>query len=305
MLDLNNFVWRKFEGNPVLDVVEGSWEEAIVGDPWVLVEEGVFKMWYYACGLGKCQTGLATSSDGIRWKRNPSNPVIRAEEEFDRKSASKVTVVRRGETYHAWYGADDGRRRAIAYATSKDGVNWEKHGIVLEPEGGFEGKFLDCPSVLWDEERGLWRMWYSAGQVIPGEPHVICYAESSDGMRWRKRSSPVLLPSGDDSWFGKALGGSQVIKVEGGYLMFLNAFDKWGISRAGFAKSLDGLEWNIYPSPLVDLGEEREFDDAMVYRPHAVFYEGIWWLWYNGKSKRDGKERIGLVRGFPKKRWAK
>jgi len=302
MTQIRAFVWRKFPQNPVLDVVEGTWEEGIVGDPWVLVEDGVLKMWYYACGQGKCQTGLAVSPDGVRWERHPSNPVIRAESDFDRRCASKVTVVKRRDIYHAWYGADDGKERTIAYATSRDGINWEKHGVVLRPEMDFEGKFLDCPSALWDEERKVWRMWYSAGQVIPGEPHVICYAESRDGRNWRKHpGNPILVPSGDGSWFGRALGGCQVLKVEGGYLMFLNAFDERGISRAGYATSPDGLSWSISPSPLIDLGKKGEFDDAMVFRPHGVFVKGVWMIWYNGKSSEDGKERIGLIKGTPKR----
>ncbi len=40
------------------------------------------------------------------------------------------------------------------------------------------------PSVIYDDEIGRYRMWYSAG----GE-HDICYAESDDGLTWEK---PIL-----------------------------------------------------------------------------------------------------------------
>ena len=37
---------------------------------------------------------------------------------------------------------------------------------------------------MWDEERKIFRMWYSAGGFW--EPDQIGYAESEDGIHWKK-----------------------------------------------------------------------------------------------------------------------
>jgi len=60
--------------------------------------------------------------------------------------------------YRMWYTADDDVRRvyAIGYASSSDGVVWNKQGKVLGGESPFDvAKF---PSVVWDEEER--RIWY-------------------------------------------------------------------------------------------------------------------------------------------------
>ena len=47
-------------------------------------------------------------------------------------------------------------------------------------------------TVLYDEERGLYRMWYTSWR-----PHVVCYAVSKNGLQWEK---PALsLQSGGGS----------------------------------------------------------------------------------------------------------
>ena len=41
-----------------------------------------------------------------------------------------------------------------------------------------------CPSVIWDGQARLFRMWYSGGEQ--NEPNAIGYATSPDGLTWKK-----------------------------------------------------------------------------------------------------------------------
>ena len=55
-------------------------------------------------------------------------------------------------------------RSCIGYAESEDGIHFTRRkDPVMEPEEAWEKTNLMCPHVLWDEERNIFRMWYSAG----------------------------------------------------------------------------------------------------------------------------------------------
>lgn len=59
----------------VLDIGTG-WERQDVSSPTVIVEGGIFYLFYEGRGAGFDQIGLATSSDGINFTKSGANPVI-------------------------------------------------------------------------------------------------------------------------------------------------------------------------------------------------------------------------------------
>lgn len=69
--------WEKFVGNPVLDLgVSGQWDDTSVVAATVLLDNGVYKMWYAGNDGTNSRIGYATSSDGINWTKYASNPVL-------------------------------------------------------------------------------------------------------------------------------------------------------------------------------------------------------------------------------------
>ena len=61
-----------------------------------------------------------------------------------------------------WYSGHDGSHIRIGYATSSDGINWTKHGIVLDlgASGEWDDYYVSCPCVIKDDD-GTYKMWYS------------------------------------------------------------------------------------------------------------------------------------------------
>jgi len=58
---------------------------------------------------------------------------------------------------------------------------------LLVPEKPWEGRcILLYGGVVRDPESKLFRMWYLAWGKHVGQPSYICYAESEDGLNWRK-----------------------------------------------------------------------------------------------------------------------
>ena len=70
-------------------------------------------------------------------------------------------------------------------------------------------RIVTCPVVEYSPERKLFQMWYA---VYPAQQGYICYAESADGMRWRKPEAGVvefkgstdnniIMPRNSQGWF--------------------------------------------------------------------------------------------------------
>lgn len=104
----------------------------------------------------------------------------------------------------------------------KYGIHFERVSDqpVLLPEEPWEKAAVMCPSVLWDEETGRYKMWYSAGEQY--EPNAIGYAESPDGLVWQKfTGNPIFCADPDTEWEQHKAAGCQVLKKDEHYYMFI------------------------------------------------------------------------------------
>jgi predicted GH43/DUF377 family glycosyl hydrolase len=173
--------WTKHSGNPVLTVGKvGEWDEAGVVAPVIIFDGHIFKMWYNGNGSPYIQAGgYAESSDGIIWKKFSNNPVFTpVPNDWESRSIGMNTIIFSGGIYHLWYGAGGETRNGLGYATSTDGINWErnKSNPILLPgaSNAWDGTVLGGFSV-W-RENGVYKMWYSARR---GEIWQIGYAVSA------------------------------------------------------------------------------------------------------------------------------
>ncbi len=185
--------WTKYAGNPVVSLGSETWNNANLGEPWVLQDGGVYKMWLVTLGAppgGKPEPHIAllTSTDGIAWTWAPGNPVLSIT--WEDKGLWRPCVLKDG-TYQMWYSAGaSAYGECIGYATSADGITWNKHSVPVLRNGGektWDEKAAMDPSVL--AAGGLYHMWYDNGNAIG-------VVTSTDGIEWtRFRTEPVLVPS--------------------------------------------------------------------------------------------------------------
>lgn len=130
---------------------EGQWDSLLVGRPSVLVEDGLFRMWYDGrkdLPIGAPATGVPTSAsstravgyaeshDGFTWRRRPT-PVFGHD-------AGGVHVTRVGERYVMTYESGGGTR----YATSDDGLAWADRGWLSERVAGEFDQFGHVTPML-------------------------------------------------------------------------------------------------------------------------------------------------------------
>ncbi|HHW10821.1 MAG TPA: hypothetical protein GXX29_12690 [Firmicutes bacterium] len=283
-------LWEKWSGNPVLGGELGT-----CFDLTLLKENGIYRMWF--SWRPQKSIALTESLDGRHWGPPiivlAPNPATGWEDNINRPS-----VLRREDGYHLWYtGRSEGCSR-IGYATSRDGVIWERRSEkpVLVPELSWEKAAVMCPHVLWDEEMGKYRMWYSAGDKNR-EPDAIGYAESSDGLVWHKHTdNPIFRPAPEHPWEQHKVTACQVIKLEDYYVMFYIGFNHERCCHIGMARSFDGItNWERYKGNPIISPTEGAWDSEACYKPFALYDEDSdsWLLWYNGRTGH--LEQIGLV----------
>jgi hypothetical protein len=129
----------------------------LMTSPWVLVEDGLWRMWY-ASGSG-WEAGedgprhyynirYAESEDGIAWTRTGRVCIdFAGEEEY---AIARPCVVRRGDHYGIWYSYRGDAYR-IGYAESADGLDWERKdaevGIDVSANG-WDSEMIEYPCVF-------------------------------------------------------------------------------------------------------------------------------------------------------------
>ncbi|MBM3239118.1 T9SS type A sorting domain-containing protein [Candidatus Poribacteria bacterium] len=287
--------WEKYPANPVIDLgAAGSWDDVHVSNPSVLFDGSKYHIWYVGDNGSQRSIGYARSTDGTVWEKYPGNPVLQdgLGDVWDGDFVSQPTVLYDGAQYRMWYAGYDGSKMRIGYATSGDGLVWNKHPsnpvLDLGENGSWDAMGVSSPTVLYDDVG--YRMWYVG---YDGSKMRIGYATSGDGLVWNKHpSNPVVDLGGSGSWDANGVSAPTVVFKNGTYRMWYTGYDG-GNLRIGYATSGDGLVWSKHPSnPVVDLGESGSWDAKGVSAPTVVVMGGTYWMCYTGY---DGANmRIGF-----------
>ena len=193
--------WEKYPDS-VFERAESwdIWDGVQVYSPYVVREDGAYKMWYTGVGLSaSLQVGYAVSEDGVSWDRYEGNPIFPPQEIWATDIWDISAIHDVGE-YGIWFRGlnfDDPFDfvMGIGYAVSADEVSWvnQASSPVLMPGDGGEWDEEGIYSVNVIKEDDVYNMWYSAGLL--GEIHKIGHATSPNGTTWTKdASNPVLQP---------------------------------------------------------------------------------------------------------------
>ncbi len=239
----NGVNWTKYSGNPVLRVGDsGEWDESNIYSPSVVFDGQSFKMWYNGSSPKfTAASGLATSADGIHWEKHPENPVLAPLPNSWESHAVGLNVpLLIDGIYHGWYGGYDASQATqLGYATSDDGVHWQRypHNPVMSPgsNGTWDSGKLGGLSVLFEDNR--YKMWYGGY----GSTWQIGYAESAageaddfalqfDGVDDRASLPKNFVSTPDaitmEAWvkYASHKGYLQAVNLEGAYVLSLNRF---------------------------------------------------------------------------------
>jgi hypothetical protein len=173
----------------ILDKGEiNDFDGQFVGWPNVLEVGAEYRMYYHTYDV-RSKTyalGLATSPDGLRWRKK--GPIFNAGGQglFDEMGVSRRHVIRLSDgSYKMWYEglARDGMH-SIGLALSSDGIKWDRYGeepIFSSQENNWDSGGVGSPHLVWLEDKKRWRLYYIGTRTIEGRLHTgIGVAESLD-----------------------------------------------------------------------------------------------------------------------------
>lgn len=172
----NGGKWEKYSNGPIFHT---SYKEpGYIGTIDILVEDGVWKMWYLSCREWVEFKGImepiydikyATSSNGIDWE--PTNQTC-IPLENNEGGISSARVIKENFIYYMWFSVRDkfdyrnnpNHSYRIKKATSKDGVNWvRENNIELDiSSDSWENEMVCYPEIIKDNN--LYYMFYNGNK---------------------------------------------------------------------------------------------------------------------------------------------
>lgn len=219
-------------------------------------------------------------------------------------------VMNDNDTLKMWYSgsgwlnaADDCPRVRIGYAWSLDGINWNEYvgnpvlGVNADTSK-FDADGIETPTVIKDitaPPNQRYKLWYAGrkARCQPINDHKLGYAFSPDGINWTKYTgNPVLIPGNSSSWFNTFISGQSVILESGIYKMWFTAPDLVingqptdGKGNIGYATSVDGINWTVYPSPVLISGAQQNWDSASIAEPSVIKVGNTFHMFYSALDK--------------------
>lgn len=269
--------------NPVVLApgINGEWDAGALGSMTVIKVRDTFHMYYEAWGAlsnegtngeyESLQIGHATSIDGIKWDKDTANPVIPigVEGEWDEDGTWDPFIIYEDSIFKMWYGGGVGSHCDWGYATSTDGIHFEKKGQLSQlgnledihvVHNQFDGKYY---LFYWDRAQAEW------DDVMDGlpSPSGLFVAISDDEMNFDFKNAQRLKVMNQD-WPVKY---SHIIRENNQWVMFYGeAVTRGNPSSTGIATSADLINWEKRVFPLIK-GHDSEI---------MKISEDLWYLYY-------------------------
>ena len=179
-----------------------------------------------------------------------------------------------------WYWGNSKGISQIGYATSQDGVNWEKYSenpiLLTGSSGSWDEIEAGFPSIHYQD--GIYKMWYTGKST--NSSYALGYATSSDGINWKRYGSNPIISGTAGSWDEQGVLGARVLFDGEKYRMWYSGQDT---GKIGYATSTDGISWQKSANnPVLSTGFSGEWDDQNVYFPHVIYSDGNYKMWYGG-----------------------
>ena len=204
---------------------ETDWEDDI-NRPAIVKKDGITHLWYTGQYKGKNSwIGYAISRDGKNFVRQSEQPVVSPTEPWEKVAVMCPHVIWDGQegVFKMWYsGGEQYEPDAIGYATSQDGLHWDKRPqpvFTADPAREWEQYKVTACQVIKRENDYL--MFYIGFRDI--DYAQIGMARSKNGVdNWERFSgNPIITPT-KDSWDESATYKPFVIQEKDRWMLWYN-----------------------------------------------------------------------------------
>ncbi|MDP0561669.1 MAG: hypothetical protein QS721_04790 [Candidatus Endonucleobacter sp. (ex Gigantidas childressi)] len=203
-------------------------------------------LYYIGWNLGKTvpfrnAIGLAISTDkGRTYKKLFDGPILDRTKEEPHFTTSNCTIEDNG-VYKTWYSSCTKWSKLydivthhyhIKYATSLDGINWDrKNQVAIDFKDEFEYA-ISVPRVI--KEYNQYKMWFSSRGTKDISTYRIRYAESDNGIDWIRKDDEVGIDVSTEGWDSEMICYPFVFDHKGKRYMLYNGND-YGKTGFGLA----------------------------------------------------------------------
>ena len=260
-------------------------------NPAIVKRGGAYYNLYSGYDGATWRTGLATSADGLDWRKQGAvlSPDARTWEASYIAANGAALVV--GDEIWYWYVAGPEELPRLGLARSADARHWTKAPApVLDPgpRGSWDERGVADPYVI---RVGEYFYLYYLGQDRARRQR-LGVARSRDGVGWEKLRTNPIMELGDDGAFDEnGLGEPAVWQWQGEYWMLYTGRDRGERRRMGLARSRDGVRWRKVPSAIA--GTES-WNEAVVCDPEVEPGAAGVRVWFGGG---DVRHPVGNLHG--------
>jgi predicted GH43/DUF377 family glycosyl hydrolase len=224
--------------------------------------------------------------------------------ECDKYGARDIWVFESGGLYYMHYDAAGPRAWLAALATSRDLVNWEKKGPVLDlgPAGSDDSASASYGVTYLSGK--VWHMFYLGTPNtsppparVPSFPYLTMKARSSSPAGpWIKQQGVVPFRPTPGGYNSVTSSPGYIVRHKGEYLMFYSAATvdpatKKTRRTLALARTRDlNGPWQTAPEPILPLAEQVE--NSSLYFEQANL---TWFLFTNHVGIRKGAEYTDAI----------
>lgn len=262
--------WQKSADNSLK--FTSSFSEAHRLQPYVLYENGTYKMWYTTIIDNQYKIGYATSTDGINWTTQAvlhPNPQLHNHDPHFLKTNNGLVLFFAAtpgwgiKIYKISMINDSGFDPNTLKEIITPSLWWEENGAVSEP------------SVIFDN--GQYYLFYTAA----GNIWRLGMAYSSDLENWTKCPDPILKSYNQD----EPGGGPSIFKKDGRFYLFYHSPNASGIKLTQSDDPIScGMNWS---TPQYILTKDKNYDQNHMIAPTVIEKDNQLQLFYSGLSSSN------------------
>ena len=276
-----------------MNIINIAYSPSVIYDP--NDSNAPYKMWYILCSNGFYKkVEYATSKDGINWiKYGTVLNIGKGLKDFDSNDIYCPSVIYDPDDsknpYKMWYSGDDKLNWRIGYATSIDGKQWTKQGMVLDigSPGDFDSICAYNSLVIYNpsDSKSPYKMWYMGFDMRYDK---VGYATSKDGKHWIKHG--VISNPENPKYFNNCniyglsviynLSRPNSLRKPYAFEMLYLKFEYLDSRRIiGYATSSNGKSW---------VEKEIVGDPFDIHTPSIIYDPGTnapYKMWYSGHDK--------------------
>ncbi len=233
--------------------------------------------------LGQAAGAPAFPKELVVFQPYAQNPVFEAAGpgHWDEAIRERGWILHEEDGYHLWYtgyNPPESNTKSLGYATSKDGINWERYpGNPV-----FFGVWTEDMMVV--KENGT---YYMFAEGAKDRAHLLT---SPDRIHWTEQG-PLDIRKNNGEPIAAGPYGTPAVIYENGVWSLLYERDDLAV---WLATSRDLKVWtNVQDEPVIKPGPDA-YDKVMIAVNQVVKYKGSYYAYYHATGTEKGSRRWSM-----------